>query len=127
MRFLQRAAREHRRQVLAIGRRRMDVVDRLDAAAALAGVAKQRRVWRLADDRRFERARAGGRRAHAADRHRGARDPAGAVGFQQRRRRGDGEVAMPARELDEGITGARAHCGKRTAVRSSFPSIAGVI
>ena len=44
VRLLQRAPRQHRRQMLAIGRRRVDVVDRLELAAALAGVAEELRA-----------------------------------------------------------------------------------
>ena len=95
---------------------------------AFAGLAQQLVVGHLADERLLELARADRRRAHAADRHRGARDFAGRVLDQQRRRRHDGEIAVAAGKLDEGIAVAfrpdrKAHA--RSAISSG--SIAGVM
>src|SRR3981189_2175346 len=50
-RLVQGAARQHGGEVLAVGRRRVDVLDRLDGAAALAGLANQVRRRHLADER----------------------------------------------------------------------------
>ena len=65
--------------------------------------------------------------AHAADGHGGARDFSGRILDEQRRRRHDGEIAMPPGELDEAMAVALGHTGNRTAVRISFGSIAGVM
>src|SRR5262247_4044798 len=98
MRLLQRPPREHRRQMLAIGCRRMHVVDRFELAAALAGVAEKRACWHLSDDRLLDLVGADWRRPHAADRHRGARDLAAGIALEQDGGRRGGEVAVPARK-----------------------------
>src|SRR6266851_9576026 len=89
--------------MLAIGSRRVHVVDRVELAAALAGVAEELEARRLSGDRLLYLARPARRRPHAADRDRGAGDPAGPVRLEQRRRRRDREIAVPPGELDEGI------------------------
>src|SRR5262245_66046499 len=89
--------------MLAIGRRRMHVIDRFELAAALAGVAENRACRRLSDDRLLDLVGADWRRPHTADRHRGARDLAAGITLEQDGGRRDGEVAVPARKLDEGI------------------------
>ena len=81
----------------------MHVVDRLELAAGLAGLAQKLVVGRLADQRLLDLGGAHRRHADAAERHRRARDLAGAILGQQRRRRDDGEVAVPAREFDEAV------------------------
>ena len=55
------------------------------------------------------------RRSHAAERHRRARHFAVLVFFDEHGGRDDGEVAVPAREFDEGIAVARRPAGKRHA------------
>ena len=57
----------------------MDVVDRFEFAAALAGVAEQLVGRRLSEQRLLELARADRRRSHAADRHRDAAELAGGI------------------------------------------------
>ena len=55
------------------------------------------------------------RRAHAAERQRRARDFAGGVFLEQRRRRDNGEIAVAAGKFDEGRTVPRRPAGKTRA------------
>ena len=82
----------------------MDVVDRLVACGRLSQASRRN----LSSGASGRSAPSPVRRAHrrhrdAAERHRGAGDLAGRVLCQQRRRRDDGEIAVPARELDEAV------------------------
>src|SRR5687768_6889349 len=90
--LLQRAARQHRGEMLAVVGRGVDVGHRLDAAAAFANLGEQRARRRLSGDRLLD--------LGCADRrHRNATDGDGracnfaAVDLQQGRGRDDGEIA----------------------------------
>src|SRR5215470_9323304 len=102
-RLLQGTARHHGCKLLAIIGRGMHVVDRLERTAALADLAQERVVRTVADEPLFDLARPHRRRPHAAERDRGARDLAGAILDDERRRRYDREVAMAAGELDKAV------------------------
>src|SRR5262249_56644971 len=104
VRLLQRPARQHRRQMLAIRRRRMHIIDRLELAAAFASVTEETARRHLSDNGLLDLAGAPPHRPHPADGHRGARNLAGGIALQQNRGRGDGEVAVPAGKLDERLT-----------------------
>ena len=65
----------------------MHVVDRLELAAALAGIPEQLLGRYLSDDRLLHVARSDGRRAHAADGHRGAGYPAAVIRLDEHRGR----------------------------------------
>ena len=105
----------------------MDVLDGLELAQRLADLAQPLLARSFADQRAFDFARAHRRRPHAAERHRRARHLAAAVLFDQRRRRDNGEIAVPAREFDEGKAVPLGQHGNVTPVRISSSSSAGVI
>src|SRR5262245_47100562 len=81
----------------------MHAVDRLERTAARADLAQERIGWPLTEQRLFELACAHRRCPHATERDRGARDLACAVFSDERRRRYDGEVAVPAGKLHKAV------------------------
>src|ERR1700719_959533 len=89
--------------MLAVGCRRMHIVERLERAAAFAGLAQEFDVRRMADERGFQLARPHRAGAHAAQRNGRAGDPAGAIDLKQRRGRHNGEIAVAAGEFHERI------------------------
>ncbi len=82
----------------------MYVVDGLDLPAAFASGTEKLACRHLPDDCLFDFTRADRRRSHAADGHRGAGELAGRVSLDQDGGRRDGEITVPARELNKGIT-----------------------
>src|SRR5579884_1915809 len=95
----QRAARQHGRELLAIVRRRMDVVDRVDLAQAFANLAHRFFGHGPAEQSTLDVMRADRSRSHAAKRQRCARHLAALVLFEKRRRRDDGAIAMAAKSI----------------------------
>src|SRR5437870_3681643 len=81
----------------------MHIVDRLELAAGLAGLAQELVIRTLTDERSLDIRGADRRRAHAAERERSAGDLTGAIFDQQCCRRYDREIAMPAGELHKPI------------------------
>ena len=81
----------------------MHVVDRLELAAALADIAEQLLARYLSGDRLLHVACSDGCGAHAADGHRGTRDPAAIIGLDEHRGRRDRKIAVPPGEFDEGM------------------------
>ena len=81
----------------------MDIVDGIELAQCFANFAQPLFRDDLADQRTLDLACPHRRRPHAAERQRRARHLAVIVLFDERRRRDDGEIAVTARELDEGI------------------------
>src|SRR5262244_1286647 len=77
--LFKRAACHHGREVLPVGGRRVHVVQRLERPTALARIAQEFVVRHVADERLLDRGGAHRRRAHAAERNRGARDLAGGL------------------------------------------------
>ena len=112
VRFGERAARQYGRQVLAVGRRRVDVVDRIKLPQRLAQFAQPLVVDFFADQCALDVAGAQRRRAHAAEGERRAGDFAGGVFLKQRRGGDDGEIAVAAGKFDEGGTVPRRPGGK---------------
>ena len=81
----------------------MDIVNRVASAQNFADLAQAFVADGLADQRALDFARPQRRRAHAAERNRRARYLAAAVLFDQRRRRDNREIAVPARKFDEAM------------------------
>src|SRR5262245_50026782 len=88
-RLLECAAREHGRELLAVSRGGMHVLERVELAAGFAQVPQRLVVGHAADQRLLDLAYAHRRDRDAAERDRGARDLAVAVVGEQSRRRHD--------------------------------------
>src|SRR5580692_1345103 len=81
----------------------MDIVDGFELAQYFTNFAQPFFLDDLADQRTLDLACPHRRRPHAAERQRRARYLAVPIFLDQRRRRDDGEVAVTAGELDEGV------------------------
>src|SRR5207302_7195079 len=103
MRLLQGSPCQHGGELPAISGRDVHVLHAVQLAASLARFAEQAGACARAGQHLLDVARAYRRRRDAAERERSARDLAAPIFLEQRRRRDDGEVAVPARKLEKGV------------------------
>src|SRR5690348_5155191 len=103
VRLLERPPRHADREMASVGGRRMHVFERVDLGTDRAGVAKEFRPGRLAEHRLFDLRGPHGCGGDTTERERHTPYHAPRVFLEQRCRRDDGEVAMPACEFEEGI------------------------